>query len=94
MLKRLLPCIILACQLDLCLAQSDNVIHYPVRSGLPAGYILHMEEDRYGFMWIATNRGLSKFDGYNFKNYTSQLRDSTAMSGVASTSILDSELIV
>ncbi len=36
-------------------------------------------QDSYGFIWIATNHGLSRFDGYHFTNYYHVRRDSTSL---------------
>lgn len=36
-------------------------------------------QDKYGFIWIATNYGLSKFDGYHFTNYYHVHSDSTSL---------------
>ena len=30
---------------------------------------MHILEDHHGFMWFSTWNGLSKFDGYDFRNY-------------------------
>lgn len=37
--------------------------------GLPTNRTRAVDEDPFGFMWIATRRGLSRFDGTEFKNY-------------------------
>lgn len=38
--------------------------------GLPSNTIYDINQDENGFIWIATDYGLSKFDGLTFKNYT------------------------
>lgn len=37
-------------------------------------------QDKYGFIWIATEFGLSRFDGYHFVNYYHIGKDSTSIS--------------
>lgn len=45
-----------------------------VKSGLTDNTINCILRDSYGFMWFATNNGLSRYDGYHFKHYhTTQL---------------------
>lgn len=44
--------------------------NYSVRENLPSNAILDIKQDNQGYMWIATENGLVKFDGYNFKTYT------------------------
>lgn len=44
--------------------------HYSTKDGLPSNSISDIIQDRYGYIWIATWNGLSRFDGYNFQNYT------------------------
>ena len=36
-------------------------------------------QDHYGFVWIATDFGLSSFDGYHFQNYYHESDDSTSI---------------
>lgn len=43
---------------------------YSVKDGLPSSQIYRITQDLVGNMWFATNRGLSKFDGSHFTNYT------------------------
>ncbi len=38
-------------------------------------------QDKYGFVWTATEFGLSRFDGYHFVNYYHIGKDSTSISG-------------
>jgi len=53
--------------------------HYSTEDGLPQYTIMDMIQDRNGFMWFATWDGLSKFDGYEFRNYKVQPGDSYVM---------------
>ncbi len=43
--------------------------HYTVKDGLSCNYIHSITQDKNGFMWIATEYGLDRFDGVHFKNY-------------------------
>ena len=45
--------------------------HYTSLDGLPHNIVLDIYHDRQGFLWICTWYGLSRFDGYTFKNYQS-----------------------
>lgn len=38
--------------------------------GLSQGMIFDMLQDKEGFIWVATNNGLNRYDGYNFKVFT------------------------
>jgi ligand-binding sensor domain-containing protein len=51
-------------------AQSTQTIFYTTRDGLPSNSIYRCVIDKQGFLWIATENGLSKFDGKNFKTYS------------------------
>jgi ligand-binding sensor domain-containing protein/two-component sensor histidine kinase len=44
---------------------------FDVTSGLPANEILDLVKDENGYIWIATEKGLSRFDGYHFENFNS-----------------------
>ena len=52
-------------------AQSYNKIStFSTNEGLPSNHIYDIAEDDNGFLWIATNNGLARFDGKYFYNYT------------------------
>ena len=51
-------------------AQGFNYVHYDTRDGLAGSTIYSMCQDKDGFIWFATENGLSRFDGTNFKNFT------------------------
>ena len=44
---------------------------YDINSGLPANEIYDVVKDESGYIWIATEKGLSRFDGYHFENFNS-----------------------
>lgn len=46
-----------------------SLSHYSTDNGLPSNTIAAIHNDDYGFVWIATWNGISRFDGYNFYNY-------------------------
>jgi ligand-binding sensor domain-containing protein len=41
-----------------------------MREGLAGNFILSLEEDASGALWIGTNNGLSRFDGKTFQNFS------------------------
>jgi len=46
-----------------------SVSHYSTDNGLASNAIAGIYQDDYGFIWLATWNGLSRFDGYEFYNY-------------------------
>lgn len=44
--------------------------NYTVRDKLPANRINSIAQDNQGLLWLATESGLVKFDGYNFHTYS------------------------
>ena len=43
--------------------------HYSTDNGLASNAIAYMTHDDYGYVWLATWNGVSRFDGFNFYNY-------------------------
>lgn len=46
-----------------------SLSHYSTDDGLASNAIAYMAQDDYGYIWLATWNGLSRFDGYHFFNY-------------------------
>lgn len=42
---------------------------YDVKSGLPESSVNSIQEDWQGYIWMATQNGLVRYDGYNYKVY-------------------------
>ncbi|MEO5682116.1 MAG: histidine kinase [Chitinophagaceae bacterium] len=59
--------------------QEYSFRRYTPADGLSADDVHAIMQDSYGFLWIGTGNGLSRFDGKTFKNYgyTEGLRDLT-----------------
>jgi diguanylate cyclase (GGDEF)-like protein len=51
-------------------ARSDAVFHRVLTASLS---IVGLTQDREGFMWIATQYGLSRWDGYHLRNYVGDI---------------------
>lgn len=43
--------------------------NYSTDDGLPSPEVHDILQDRQGYIWIATDSGVSRFDGYQFKNF-------------------------
>lgn len=44
---------------------------FSVKDGLPSVETYDVMQDSKGYLWIASDAGVSRFDGYTFRNYTS-----------------------
>jgi signal transduction histidine kinase/ligand-binding sensor domain-containing protein/DNA-binding response OmpR family regulator len=53
---------------------------YTIRDGLPSENITVALKDRRGYMWIGTDNGLCKFDGYTFENLVNIPGNATSIS--------------
>jgi ligand-binding sensor domain-containing protein len=51
-------------------AQPAGFKLYTIKDGLPATSTCTVYQDKYGYLWIGTTAGLSRFDGRQFVNYT------------------------
>lgn len=43
--------------------------HFSTEDGLSSNAVSNIYQDDYGYIWVATWNGLSRFDGFNFYNY-------------------------
>jgi len=51
---------------------NENIMYLNEEQGLPSSQIKWVVEDPKGFLWIAQNAGLTKYDGYNFYTYNTK----------------------
>jgi len=51
-------------------AQIPGFTQFNDNNGLPSNTVYDINQDDNGFIWIATDYGLSRFDGLSFKNFT------------------------
>ena len=51
-------------------AQIPGLTQFTTNNGLPSNTIYDIVQDEDGFIWFATDYGISKFDGLTFKNFT------------------------
>lgn len=48
---------------------NDILQHFSTKDGLPSNTVYTCTQDDRGFLWFATESGISRFDGKEFKNY-------------------------
>lgn len=78
-------CLLLLC-LSAIVAKPQTVspfvfTHYSTASGLASNEIYRIQQDREGFLWIATNNGLQRFDGIKFKTFRHNDADAASIPG-------------
>ena len=60
-------------------AQELQFEQYSVADGLSNPTVTDIAQDQRGFLWITTNLGLNRFDGYSIKQYLPDPTDSTSL---------------
>lgn len=53
-------------------AQQPSLRNYSVTDGLPSNEVYDVFRDSKGYLWFATDAGVSRYDGYGFLNFTSR----------------------
>ncbi len=69
--------------------QNIQFTHLTTKDGLSSNRVNAIIKDSRGFMWFATNNGLNRYDGYNFKIYKYDPQDSNSISGNYITSLCE-----
>lgn len=49
---------------------AQDIRQLSTEDGLPSDWVYRIVQDKEGFIWIATNKGIAKYDGKNFTNFT------------------------
>ncbi|MDR3697050.1 two-component regulator propeller domain-containing protein [Mucilaginibacter sp.] len=55
-----------------CEAQPEKYTAFTVDDGLPSNYVYRCIEDNKGFLWVATDAGIARFDGKHFQVFTTR----------------------
>ena len=50
--------------------QSFNTKNYTIKNGLPSNIVYSIKQDKKGFIWATTDKGVVRFDGKSFKLFT------------------------
>lgn len=58
-----------------------RVLEY--QNGLPSNVVYNVHQDKSGYIWVAHEKGLSRFNGLSYKNYSSPEQKSKAVSNLA-----------
>ncbi len=69
LLRLLIPAIIFPL---LCVARQPDPTAFTVHDGLPSNNVYSSFEDQYGFLWVATDAGVARFDGHKFQVFTTR----------------------
>ncbi len=64
--------------------EEKDFVQYTVREGLSENYITCLSQDKWGYMWIGTDIGLNRFDGYAFKTFFQGTKTLPLLSGAIS----------
>lgn len=59
---------------------ATRVVLFNVDKGLTQSAVTGIIQDSHGFLWIATQDGLNRYDGYSFKPYRNNPLDSSSLS--------------
>lgn len=80
---KLLFLIILFLLFPFCFGQNPYYHTIDKTSGLPSNSVYDIFQDSKGFMWFATSKGISKYDGSKFTSYSSPEQSSIAGSTIS-----------
>src|SRR5690606_30502223 len=57
-----------------------NIYNLSADHGLPSNDVTHVFQDSYGYLWIGSYEGIFRWDGYAFKRYRHNEKDSASLS--------------
>lgn len=62
--------------------QAQNISSYRIddEDGLPSNEIYQTLQDSFGFIWIASDAGLYRYDGFKFREFSSRIQNSRSVS--------------
>ena len=78
-MKKLIVLFLLISTVSLSQNAVTEYYEYNITDGLVDNWVNDFEKDANGFVWIATNDGISRFDGYNFINFSDESHSNIAI---------------
>ncbi len=60
-------------------SQTFSTKTFTTENGLSHNFVQHITQDKTGFLWISTWDGINRYDGYEFRNYYHNPKDSTSV---------------
>ena len=51
-------------------AQEPSIRNYGITKGLPSNECYRIIQDQKGYIWVASDAGISRYNGYSFQNFT------------------------
>jgi ligand-binding sensor domain-containing protein/signal transduction histidine kinase/CheY-like chemotaxis protein/AraC-like DNA-binding protein len=66
-------------QLLVAQSRNYNIYNISVENGLPTNDLQFVYQDSFGFLWVASYEGVFRWDGYGFKKYHHNEKDSTSL---------------
>jgi len=79
-MKKHLLLTVLLCICVYAFSQNIKFEHIGLENGLPVSWVRTVCKDKMGFVWIGTNNGFCRYDGYSIKSYFNIPDDSTSLS--------------
>lgn len=72
LVRRILPIIItflLSQGCNNCIAQGIDQYNLTISNNLPSNFVYNITPDHLGYLWIGTNNGITKYNGYTVKEF-------------------------
>lgn len=79
-MKKLLLVMLLTASTFMLFSQNYRINHYSIKEGLSQSVIYCLYQDSRGFIWVGTQDGLNRFDGYSFVKFKHNPSDTTSIS--------------
>lgn len=93
-MRFILVCILLMCSTPSSASITDYVVkQWNIQNGLPSQSLKSVVQDKQGYMWLATQFGLSRFDGTTFTNFNTQNSHFIPSNGINKLLISDNGLL-
>ncbi len=65
----LLCLLVFVAKQERCNAQTKSFYNYNIYNGLPSNFVYQAIVDTNGYLWLATTKGVVKYNGYSFKRF-------------------------